>query len=711
MSLLSRAGILALLLGISTLVTAQQSSSAVKPPAAPVKPVTDTLHGQQFTDDYRYMENAEDPVTEKWTAEEQAYTRAELDKYPQRDVVHKRLTDLMEIGTIEAPDPNKGYYFYTKREGTQNQPLLYVRKGVNGADKVLVNVNTMSKEGIVALDWWQPSHDGKYVAYGTSPGGSEISTLYVIETDTGKLLEEKIDRTRAASIAWLPDSTGFYYTKYPRPGDVPKGEEMYNRHVFFHKLGQNLDGRADAEVFGKGRDPQDWPNVRLSENGRWLIIEESEGWTKNEVYLKDLKSDSPEKAITEGKNFLYSVDVLGDDLYILTNEDAPKYRILKVSASNPARDQWKEIVPQSDAVLNSMSIIGGKLVLAYRQNANSKLEVHDADGKKLNEIALPALGQVYSINGEKQGEEAFFGFESYFIPPTVYRYDLKTTKTSEWAKVKAPVDPKAYEVKQVWYPSKDGTKISMFLVSKKGLKPNGKTPTLLFGYGGFNSGHYPTFYRWSILWLESGGVFADANLRGGDEYGEEWHRAGMLEKKQNVFDDFTSAGEYLIKEGYTDKDHLAIYGRSNGGLLTGAALTQRPDLFRAVICGVPLLDMLRYQNFQIAKLWIPEYGSAENAEQFKFISKYSPYQHVQKGTLYPAILFFASAGDTRVDPMHAKKMTALLQADAANGPDRPILLRIEPKAGHGAGKPLSIQVDEWTDIFTFLFWQIGLKPQ
>jgi prolyl oligopeptidase len=360
-------------------------------------------------------------------------------------------------------------------------------------------------------------------------------------------------------------------------------------------------------------------------------------------------------------------------------------------------------------VLKGLDFIGGKLFTAYEKDASSHLKIFSLDGKPQSDIPLPAIGSVTAVNGEWNGKEAFYGFTSFTIAPSIYRYDVATGKSSVWAKVEAPVDASAYDVKQVFYSSKDGTKIPMFVVAKKGIRLNGENPTMLAGYGGFNISRTPGFSGWLYLWLESGGVYADANLRGGSEYGEDWHRAGMLDKKQNVFDDYIAAAEYLIAQKYTSPEHLAIYGRSNGGLLTGAALTQRPDLYRAVICGVPLLDMLRYHQFLIARLWVPEYGSSEDPTQFNWLYAYSPYHNVKPKTLYPATLFFTSEGDTRVDPMHAKKMTALMQSTAANGPDRPILMRIEPKAGHGAGKPISKQIDEWADIYTFLFWQLGMK--
>ncbi|HKT90399.1 MAG TPA: prolyl oligopeptidase family serine peptidase [Candidatus Sulfotelmatobacter sp.] len=820
--------------------TAQKNSAAEEriedgPPVAEPKPVIDIFHGTKVLDNYRWLEKADSPATKKWVAGENAYTRAILDRLPGRAAIEKRLTELLSIGNVTPPIIAGRYYFYTKREGMQNQPVLYVRERIeNGEisqptsledhapagadslsqDRVLIDANKLSADGTTALDWFQPSDNGKYVAYGLSENGSEMSTLHVIETKTGEILPDTIERTRAASIAWLHDNSGFYYTRYPNRGDVPAGQEMYNRHVFFHLLGSPVV--TDDPIFGEGRDPEDWPSVSLSNDGRWLVINVAEGWTKSELYLMDLKSDKPPIRLTTGKNFLYAADVYKGKVYITTNEDAPRYRVLVTDAGNFDREAWKEIIPQSDAVLQGAAVFGGKLFAQYEQNASSQLKVFDLDGKKLSDVALPGIGTVFGTSGKWNRAEMFFGFQSFTVPPSIYRVALsqglkpasspasdgtaesralsqtpesngadgnvpakisdsgaagpqglkpastaaasgtaegralpKTSdsdgtagsralpKTSDsssesqnphpklandaslgwgtpvlWNKVEAPsIDPSAYEVAQEWFQSKDGTRVPMFVVHKKGLVKNGKNPTLLTGYGGFNVSLTPSFSRTAFLWMEHGGVYAVANLRGGAEFGEDWHRAGMLDKKQNVFDDMIAAAQHLIAAKYTDRNHLAIQGGSNGGLLMGAMITQRPDLFRAVICQVPLLDMLHYQDFQIAKLWIPEYGTSEDPAQFKWLYAYSPYHHVKEGVEYPAIMFMTADTDTRVDPMHAKKMTAEMQAEARNGMSdtRPILLRIESKAGHGAGKPVSKQIEEFTDVYLFLFWQVGLK--
>ena len=680
------------------------------PPQAESRPVVETIQGTQIIDKYRWLEDANSPETQKWVSAEGAYTRGLLDALPGREQLRKRLNDLYNIGEISAPQIAGKYFFYTRREGHQNQPAILVREALDGKDRVLVDVNALAADGTVALDWWTPSDDGKYLTYGTSPSGSEDSTLHIVETATGKLLGDTIPRARAASIAWKLDDSGFFYTRYPKKGEVPEGQDVYNRRVFYHKLGD--DPAKDPLIFGEGRDPQDWPNVDLSNDGRWLLISIEQGWTKVELYLQDLKVETAPVRITDGKNFLYGGQIYNGKIFITTNEDAPRYRMFSVDASSPERANWKEIIPQSDGVLGGAIVVDGKLLAQYEKNVRSQLKLFETNGKALGDVQLPAIGSVSGLGGKWNRKEAFFRFSSFTVPDSVYQIDLTTRSTSLWSKVDAPgIDPQQFEINQVWFNSKDGTRVPMFVVHKKGLDLNGHNPTLLNGYGGFNLSLTPDFQRGRFAWLEHGGVFAVANLRGGAEFGEDWHRAGMLGNKQNVFDDFIAAAEYLIAQKYTDKDHLAIQGGSNGGLLMGAAFTQRPDLFRAVVCQVPLLDMLRYQNFQIAKLWVPEYGSSDDAEQFKWLYAYSPYHHVKAGAEYPAILFMTADTDTRVDPMHAKKMAALMQTEAANGKnrERPILLRVDTKAGHGAGKPIAKIIDDNTDIYSFLFWQMGMK--
>lgn len=687
--------------------------SASKPPALKKIVVEETLHGVAIRDPFRHLEDPDNPQTQRFVEEQNAWTRSLLDPLPGREAIRSELEQLMGIGTIGAPQIGGGNYFYTKREGKQNQAVLYVRDGLHGIDRALLDVNGWDSAGMTALDWWYPSHDGTYVCFGTSQNGSEIGDLQVIETANGKLKPVKIARTRAASVAWKHDNSGFFYTRNPSPGEVPHGDEVYYRKVFYHALGHAPDGPDDKLVFFYDNDPQAWPNVSISDDDRWLLIAVSQGWTRVNLFLKNIDSEDPPVEITAGKDYLYAGEIYRDSIYLTSNEDAPRFRVFKADTANPAREHWREIIPQSpgprDAVLQGAHVIAGKLFVTYEKDVAGEIKVFDLDGKHLADIPMPGFGSLAGIGGNCDGEEAFFDFQSFTVPTTVYRVDMKSADVRLWQGLNASFDCRHFVVTQVFYSSKDGTQIPMFIVQGKDTRLDGENSTWLSGYGGFNASNPPSFRASVSFWLQHGGVFALANIRGGAEYGGDWHRAGMLDKKQNVFDDFIAAAEYLIAQQYTNPARLAIQGGSNGGLLVGAALTQRPELFRAVVCQVPLLDMLRYQNFQIAKLWIPEYGSAEDPEQFKCLHAYSPYHHVKKGTRYPAVLFMTADTDTRVDPMHAKKMAALLQAEAANGQsaDRPILLRIESKAGHGAGKPLSKQVEELTDMFSFLFWQMG----
>jgi prolyl oligopeptidase len=675
-------------------------------PATKVEPVVEHIHGVEIVDPYRWLENAGDPEVKEWVAQQNAYAQSLLDKLPFRHVIREQLSRLLDIGTLGTPIPAGGHYFYTKREGKQNQPILYVRDGIQGADRVLVDPNKLAEDGTTALDWWYPSRDGRLVAYGLSRNGSEQSTLYVCQSANGERLPDSIDRTRYCSLAWLPDGEGFYYTRYPAIGSVPKGEENYHHHVYFHMLG--TDPTKDAKIFGKGRAAEDMPTVRLSPDGRWLVVIEHQGWAKAEVYFKDLKADKAAfTPLVEKVRAVFDVIPRNDRLYVRTNEGAPRYRLFQVDPLKPARTAWLEILPQGKDVLEGVTPVGDWLAGLYMVDASSRLRLFDTAGKPVKEFALPTLGSVAGIGAEWDGKELFFGFQSFTMPLSVYRVDLPSRQTELWQRVQADIDFSRYVVEQVKYHSKDGTSVMMFLAHKKDLPRDHPTPTLLTAYGGFNISLTPTFNASRFLFLEQGGLIAIPNLRGGGEFGEEWHQAGMLGKKQNVFDDFLAAAQWLIDHKYTDRDHLVIQGGSNGGLLVGAALTQRPDLFRAVVCQVPLLDMLRYQKFLIARLWIPEYGTADSPEQFKWLHAYSPYHHVKEGTPYPAVLLEAAESDSRVDALHARKMAARLQS--ASSSDRPILLRLETKAGHGAGKPRGKMLDELTDSWSFIFWQLGMK--
>jgi len=679
------------------------------PPTRTVDAV-EVLHGESIPDPYRWLEDGADPDTRAWTERQNALTEEWLAGVPARDAIRRRLDQLLAIGALSVPTPARGRYFYQRREGRQNQPVLYVRDGVAGEDRAAIDPNALDPAGTTALDWYFPSDDGGLLAYGLSAGGSEQSVLHVYDVEAGTSLPERIPRTRAADLAWLPDASGFYYTRYPAPDTVPAGEEHYHRAVYFHPLGSDP---ADDPLIYQPREKEYWPGVGLSPDGRWLIISVARTFDQTDLYLGDRNAAGwtaapPLVAVAENLPFSFDGEVVRGRLYLRTNLDAPTYRMFEVDPARPQRGHWRELVPpRPDAVLEGARVVGDRLVLSYLERASSRLRLADLDGGVRHEVPLPTLGGLFGLGAESDGHELFFGFSSYTVPPSVYRLDLATDEVVLWRRVEADVDPERYEVHQVSLPSADGTEVTMFLVHRGGLVRDGGAPTYLTGYGGFNISMTPAFSRSLLLWLEHGGLVAIPNIRGGGEYGESWHQGGMLGRKQNSFDDFIAAAEWLIRERYTRPERLAAAGGSNGGLLMGAVLTQRPELFRAVVIQVPLLDMLRYHRFLIARLWIPEYGSPDDPEAFRWLRAYSPYHHVRPGTRYPAVLLATAESDTRVDPMHARKMAARLQAATASG--RPVLLRLEAQAGHGAGKPLTKVLDELTDTWTFVFSEVGVE--
>ncbi|MEO8090256.1 MAG: prolyl oligopeptidase family serine peptidase [Gemmatimonadales bacterium] len=674
-------------------------------PASRSTDLVETLHGEQIADPYRWLEDGDSTETRAWTEQQNAVTEAYLAAVPGRERIRRRLEELLSIGVLGAPAPKRGRYFYLRRDGHQDHPVLYWRNGVNGEDRIAVDPNALNAAGTTALDWHYPSEDGRLLAYGLSENGNEESVLHLLEIGTGRELPDQIPRMRAASLAWVPDGTGFYYTRYPAPEEVPEGEEQYHRAVFFHRLG--TDPAADPLVF-QPVAKEHWPGVGLSPDGRWLIISVARTFDQVDLYLQDLAAGGGLVPVARDLPASFEGEIAHGRLFMRTNLDAPTYRLYAIDPERPDRGSWREIVPpRADAVLESVVVTGNRLALGYLERASSRLRLTDLDGSHIQDVALPALGSLFGLGAEWDGGELFYGFSSYSVPPSVYRIDLANGTSSLWRQVETTIDPTRFEVRQVSYPSSDGTAISMFLVHHKDLVRHGDNPTYLTAYGGFNISMTPAFSRSLLLWLERGGVVAVPNIRGGGEYGEGWHQAGILANKQNSFDDFIAAAEWLIRERYTRPERLAAAGGSNGGLLMGAAVTQRPELFRAVLIQVPLLDMIRYHRFLIARLWIPEYGSADDPEQFRWLRAYSPYHHVRPGVAYPAVLLATAESDTRVDPMHARKMAARLQA--ATSADRPVLLRLEAQAGHGAGKPLSKVQEELTDSWTFVFSELGVE--
>jgi len=572
---------------------------------------------------------------------------------------------------------------------------------MSGSERVVLDPNELRADGTAAIDWYFPSPDGRLLAYGISESGSEISTLYVLDVDSGKHLPDTIWTGRGASVVWQPDGSAFSYTRYPAPGTVPKADENYYRKAYHHVLG--TDPARDPLVAGEGRPKEEWLALIASKEDRFLFQYRSLDWSQNDLFVRPIAGGewTPVAVGLDGRT---EGDAIGDQVVLLTGVGAPRYRVVAAPVATPGPEHWRVVVPEGEGVIRHLVLAGGLVVVHRMTNAHSAVEAWTLEGTRVAVAPLPALGTVSDLRAG-QGAEVYFAFESYVFPEVVARWDLGNGfEVVERPEIDFAFDD--YETEQVWFASKDGTRIPMFVVHRKGLAKDGTHAALLHGYGGFNIAKTPTFQRDRLVWLARGGVYAEACLRGGGEFGRAWHQAGRLENKQNVFDDFVAAGEALIRFGYASPNRLAIDGRSNGGLLTGACLTQRPDLYRAVVVGVPLLDMLRYQDFQIARLWIPEYGSSENEGQFAFLRAYSPYHNVRAGVPYPATLLHTGDTDSRVDPMHARKMTALLQS--ASGGDGPILLRVDRSAGHGQGKPITKKLEESADVYTFLLWQTGL---
>jgi prolyl oligopeptidase len=686
-------------------------------------PVTERLHEVDVVDPFRWLEgDNSDPerqgcVTDEvsaWTDAQNAYTRSVLDNVPGRAGIEASLRPLMEVGSVTAPAMRGDRYFFARREGNQNQAIVYVRQGYRGEPRVLVDPATFDPSGLTTVEWFSASPDGNLLAFGTYRSGDENTTLRLLDVNSNVTLPLEIPRkTQAAQ--WLPDSSGFVYQ------NLEDATDPYSARVRFHRLG--TDPAGDPVLFRQFTREENealattWgPFAHLSTDGRWLVLGYWVDTKSTDVWLADfaeyLRTGRLERReISVGVQGVASGTVIGETLYLETTKRSPRGRVVVAPVAAPSEPHWRDLVPErSDAVIEATTFGRGAFALTYLRNASSVVEVFDLEGRSRGEILQPGLGSV-GLAAEEDRTEAYLTFTSFNHPASIFRVDLERPQSASelWEQPSVPVDPSSIDVEQVWYPSKDGTLVSMFLVQRTGTARNGRVPTLLYGYGGFNISLTPAFSAPLIQWLDAGGLYAVPNLRGGGEYGDDWHSAGMLDRKQNVFDDFISAAEWLFREGYTCPDRLAIAGGSNGGLLTGAVLTQRPDLCRAAIVGVPLLDMLRYQHFLMARYWVPEYGSAENAAQFQTLVAYSPYHHVQQGTSYPAVLLTAGEHDTRVHALHARKMAAALQAATASAPStHPVLLWVDRDAGHGQGKPLSLRLRDAVDQRTFLMWQLGM---
>lgn len=675
-------------------------AAKLMPPPTKAEPVTETIHGVKITDPYRWLEDQNSPQTRQWLEAQEKYARSYLDALPGRAGMKKDFDALLKIDSLSAPALRGGRYFFSRRLATEDRASLCVRQGYNGKDEVLVDPKTATAEATSSIHYQGISRDGSLVAYGIRKGGEDESEIHFLDVASRKALTDVIPRARFMGFSIKPDKTGVYYAIFI-PG---KGSRVY-----YHAMGTAAS--SDKELFGSAYGPTQLIGSGLSEDGRWLLYVVSDGVPakKNEIYLQDVQHNGPIVPVVKDIEAEFDPDFAGDYLTLTTNWDAPNRRIFRAALSNPGRDHWKLIVPEGKLAIDSVSDAGGRVYVSYLDNVVTRIKQYDIDGKDLGDFKLPGIGSASPPSGRWTDSELFFDFTSFVVPPSSYRYTVSTGKEDLWFQPKVPIHTGDMEVKQVWYASKDGTKVPMFVVHRKGLKLDGNNPTLMTAYGGFNISLTPAFSSIAAWWTEHGGVFAQPNLRGGGEFGESWHRAGMFEKKQNVFDDFIAAADWLIQNKYTSPSKLAIQGGSNGGLLMGAMMTQRPDLFGAIICGAPLLDMLRFQKMSVGSWWTAEYGSADDAKQFPYLLKYSPYQNVHKGTKYPPIMFVTGDSDTRVDPAHARKMAALMQAD--NGSDNPIILRYDTKGGHTGIGSVDKVIDQQVDQMSFVADRLGVKIQ
>ncbi|GAB6394974.1 MAG: prolyl oligopeptidase family serine peptidase [Bacteroidales bacterium] len=695
-----------ILFGSMAVLCACQTGTKFVYPEAVREEVTDSYFGTEVADPYRWLENDTSQATAAWVEAENRVTGEYFSQIPFVGKVKQRLTDLLNYERIGSIYKKKGKYYFSKNDGLQNQSVLYVKETLDGEAKVLLDPNTLSADGTVALTGIDFSNDGKYLAYTVSRSGSDWREVYVMDLGTGKLLDDHILWAKFSGAAWK--GNGFYYSAYDAPVAGKEFSNVNENHkIYYHKLGEPQS--KDLLEFQNPKEPKRFYSCEISRDERVMFIIESGAGSGNNLFLKDLtKPKSPLIALTDNMEYTYyPAEVIGKKIFIYTNYRAPKYRLMTADIASPELENWKELVPETEAVLSGVNIIGGKMILTYDKDASQHAYVYTLAGKREHEITLPALGSV-SFSGDKDDKETFYGFTSFTYPQTIFKYDIDKNESEVYIAPKVAFNPADYTTEQVFYPSRDGTEIPMFLTYKKGLRKNGANPTLLYGYGGFNISLNPGFSVNRILLLEKGFIYAQANLRGGGEYGEEWHQSGTKMNKQNVFDDFIAAAEYLIRENYTSKEHLAINGGSNGGLLVGAAVNQRPGLYKVAVPQVGVMDMLRYHTFTIGWNWASDYGtSADSDEMFKYLYAYSPLHNIRNdGTPYPAVLVTTADHDDRVVPAHSFKYAATLQASATG--DAPKIIRIETKAGHGAGKPVGKIIAETADIYSFILYNLGI---
>jgi prolyl oligopeptidase len=688
---------------MATQLEFQAKTPKVTYPETPKITVCDTLYGTVLKDDYRWLENAQDSLVTTWTEAEEKLTHSLLDNLPQRTWLMERLNELWRYDDESVPHRcliGDRIFISTKKK--DDEKWVYCTMEREGASRVeLLNPNKW--DPTETLDGAVPSRDGQYVVYGVARGGDENSVYRVMVSSTGELLPDTLRGWKQSVSCWMPDNSGFYYSAKPLKGEVPEGEENYWHAAWYHKLGTPTD--QDRKIFSHTGVKEYWHGVSITEDGRWEIYSRSL-FNKNEIYYRRTGSNDTLTALATGFDAQYKPEFIGDRIFIHTDLNAPNYKVYLTDTAHPQREAWQEFIPEGKDRLDYISGIAGQLYVSYLHNAHTIVKVYDLDGTYRHDLPFPTLGSGY-VSGHWSQPEVWVYFSSFIFPSTTFKYDFDRDSLSLYRKYPVEINVDQFTSEQVWYNSKDGTPVSMFLVYRQDLKKNGKNPVMLTGYGGFNISMTPSFSITRMTWLEAGGMIAIPNLRGGGEYGQAWHLAGMREKKQNVFDDFIAAAHWLIDHKYTNPKKLAISGGSNGGLLVGAATVQAPNLFKVVECGVPLLDMVNYHKFGIANIWAEEYGSSDDSAQFKYILAYSPYQNIKMGVRYPAMIIQGSENDARVDPMHARKMAARLQAADKGG--GPILLLVRKDSGHGGGTTITAQIAQRSLPLAFMMEQLGMQ--
>ena len=680
---------------------AQDGTSLTYPQTARADQVDD-YHGTQVADPYRWLEDTDSPATRQWIEAQNKLTESFLSQVPQRERIRSRMTELWDYESSGLPRHRGDRYFFSRNTGLQNQSVLFVSKTLDGEPRELIDPNGWAKDGTVALAGWNPSEDGKLLAYGLAADGSDWREWKIKDVASGKDLEDHLQWVKFSDVLWSKDGSGLFYSRYdePKEGDEFTGVNQFHK-LYFHKIG---DPQAKDVLVYERPDEKEWGfGGYVTEDGKFLIINVWRGSeSKNQLFYKDLaRSESQVVELITGFEFEYEfVGNEGRTFWLNTDDGAPMRRVVAVDLDNPQKEHWQEIIGETDAVLRGVGLVGDHFLASYLRNAATQVKVFDLAGKLVREVPFSELSSVGGFGGRRADRETFYSFTNYTTPVTIYRYDVQTGESSVYRQPKVAFDPASYVTRQVFYKSKDGTRIPMFITHRRGLEPDGSNPTILYGYGGFDIPITPDFSVSNLVWLEMGGVYAVANLRGGGEFGRQWHEAGMRNRKQNVFDDFIAAGEWLIENKFTCTPKLAISGRSNGGLLVGACLTQRPDLYGAALPAVGVMDMLRYHKFTIGWAWVGEYGSSDDPDQFANLFKYSPLHRLQPGTKYPATMVTTADHDDRVVPGHSFKFAAALQAAQAG--DKPALIHIETRAGHGAGTPTSKRIEFATDVLTFL---------